>query len=155
MRCLIIIVGLFFLAGCGPPPIYTEHQSIEETGWLYDEAIKFTPTVTDTSSAYELLLHVEHSTDYSFENIYFKIKTLFPDRDPREENLNIDLADKKGLWLGDCSGKQCKHTVYLLEQFKFPTPGKYTFEVEQFTRKEPLLGIEALQLELFTKETQD
>jgi len=98
---------------------------------------------------YELQLVIDHTTSYRYQNLYFNIVTSFPDREAREEQLTVDLADKKGNWLGDCSATKCKTKVYLLESFKFPAKGEYGFELRQYTREASLAGVNGLELNLF------
>jgi len=138
--------------GCGPTPYFSESYDLDPAGWTSDEKILFQPEIADTSASYELQLVIDHETTYDYENIYFRIKTTFPDRPSQEENLSVDLASKTGQWVGNCSGGHCKAKVYLLDNFKFPTKGTYGFELWQYTRDNPLAGINSLELELFQKE---
>ena len=147
MRYLVLI-SLLFMMGCGPTPEYSESRPLNSEGWA-EAPVIFDIDITDIEPRYELQLLIDHTTAYRYENIYFEIKTVFPDRDPREEQLSVNLANKKGQWQGDCSGESCKIKVYLLESFKFPAVGDYTFELRQYTREESLAGINGLELRLF------
>lgn len=149
MRYLIGSCLLFFLLSCGPTPHFSERIELNPEGWPEAQPISFTAAIPDSSTVYNLHLIVDHSTSYRYENIYLKIKTIFPDRPEKEEQLNINLATKIGEWVGDCSGDNCKCKVYLLENFKFPTPGDYTFQLKQYTRNEELKGINSMKLELY------
>lgn len=146
--CVIIVITLI---GCGPTPYFSESYELDPLGWTSEEKILFQPEIVDTSASYELQLIVDHEMTYSYENIYFRIKTLFPDRPAQEENLSVDLATKTGQWVGNCSGGHCKAKVYLLDNFKFPTKGTFGFELLQYTRDESLAGINSLKMELYTK----
>ena len=151
MRILLFVTVLCFVA-CGPTPYFSESFDIDPEGWRTENEVVFSPTITDTTATYELQLIIDHKTDYRYENIYFRIKTLFPDRPTQEENLTVDLATKKGKWVGKCSGENCKVKIYLLDNFKFPSIGKYSFDIRQYTRDEQLTGVSGLQLELYQKE---
>jgi len=143
------VVLISFVLGCGPTPYYSERHELETEGWPTDEKLSFVTQIDDTESFYNLHLIVEHLQAYSYENIYLKIQTTFPNKEVREEQLSIDLADKKGVWVGQCSGDNCKCKVYLLENFKFPEIGGYTFELRQYTRDENLAGITSLEMQLY------
>lgn len=149
--CCISIV--FFLLGCGPTPYYSEELPINNKIWNEELEVVFEIDVVDTVSTYELQLQIEHDIEYRHQNIYLSISTEFPDDKKKEEKLAIDFADKKGNWLGDCGGKTCALTVYLLEAFKFPDSGKYRFGFRQFTREKELKGVEGLQLSLYKSES--
>lgn len=140
--------------GCGPTPHYSEAYDVDPLGWTSEDKILFQPEITDTTSSYELQLIIDHETTYDYENIYFRIKTLFPDRPPKEENLSVDLATKMGNWVGKCSGGDCKAKVYLLDNFRFPSMGTYGFELRQHTREDRLEGINSLTMELYKKTAE-
>ena len=153
IRVTIILLTVICI-GCGPTPYYSDNYEIDPLGWVSDDAILFQPEITDTSATYELQLVIDHTNEYRYENIYFRINTIFPDRPETEENLSIDLATKKGQWVGNCSGDDCKLKVYLLENFKFPSKGTYGFKLRQYTRDEALTGIAGITMELFQKEIE-
>jgi len=81
-----------------------------------------------------------------------KVTTSFPNTEDKTEQLNIDVAEKNGNWIGKCSDETCQIKVYLLEKFKFAEPGKYIFSFEQDGRDNPLMGIEELQLDIINVE---
>lgn len=152
MRVVIYIIFCFSLFACGPTPYYSDIHELNNEKWTTEEVVTFSPSISDTSSVYELQLIIDHQDTYSYENVYFKIVTKFPDREDREENLSVDLATKTGAWLGKCSGASCKCKIYLLENFKFPALGDYTFEIRQYTRDENLSGINSLEMQLYKVE---
>ena len=131
----LAILSLLFFYGCGPTPEYAENRPTNPDGWA-EESVVFDITIDDVNPKYELQLLIDHTTTYRYENIYFKIKTTFPDREPREEQLSVNLANKKGQWQGKCSAESCTIKVYLLESFKFPAAGEYSFSLRQYTLEE-------------------
>lgn len=152
MRQLSLVFLTLFIFGCGPTPHYSELYELNSERWTSEEVVTFAPTIEDTTAVYELQLIIDHLTDYRYENIYFKIKTKFPDREDREENLSVNLATSTGAWVGKCSGEQCQCKIYLLENFKFPALGDYIFEISQYTRDENLAGLNSLEMQLFKVE---
>ena len=149
MRYWIISILLIVLASCGPSPHYSERIDVNPEGWPVAAPVSFTAAIPDSTTVYNLQLIVDHSMAYRYENIYLKIKTIFPDRPEKEEQLNINLATDIGQWVGKCSGEKCKCKVYLLDKFKFPAPGDYTFQLQQYTRNEAIKGINSLTMELY------
>jgi len=137
---------------CGPTPSYEETVTLDPQGWITAERAEFSVDIQDNKDPYELRLTIEHDRSYRYENIYLQIETLFPDREARKELLPVDLADKKGKWLGECGSDRCEATVPLLNKFKFPAPGSYGFKLGQYTRDEALKGIHSLTMELYPKE---
>jgi len=122
--------------------------------WAYEEALTFQVEVVDTSSVYSMELLIKHAKDFGYENIYFKVKTDFPTIQDREELLNIELASKAGQWMGKCNSESCKVKVYMLDRFRFPEPGSYSFSFEQYTRDDSLEGMENIDL-IITKTNNE
>ena len=152
MRIALFICIIISLASCGPEIYYQETFEVEELGWSYQDTLVFTPQIKETDRLNNIHLTVEHSPEYSYQNIYFKIKTVFPDSTIMEERLSVDLADGKGLWYGKCNSQSCHLKIYLLENFKFPEQGEYSFAISQVTRKELLPGVQSLKFELVESE---
>ncbi len=150
MRILQLTLLAILLWSCGKTPYYSETIPVSGEQWGIKDTLVFEIEVTDTLPVYEMLLVVDHDASYSYENIYLKIETLFPDTAPREEQLTIDLAENNGGWVGKCKGDNCQCMVVLLENFKFPSYGLYTFKINQYTREEQLAGINSLQLQVLS-----
>lgn len=149
MKKLAYFLFLLVFISCQQEYVLNETITIEGNAWDYEEILSFDLDINDIESQYNLHLIVKHTEAYSYENIYMKIHTKFPTIDKKEEQITIQLADKKGDWIGKCSGENCEVKVYLLEGFKFPEEGAYSFEFEQFTREEHLTNVEGLQLQLY------
>ena len=86
---------VLFLASCGPTPHFSELVELDNTKWTTDELVVFSPVIEDLESAYDLHLIIDHNQSYSYENIYFKIITKFPDQNSQEELLSVDLPITK------------------------------------------------------------
>lgn len=146
---MALLLAILCWLGCGPTPFYEESHRVEPEGWSDSKAFLYEMHIADTTAKYDLHLIVDHLTSYSHENIYLQIKTSFPDRPSKTEQLNINFAEKSGQWVGKCSGEYCQLKVYLLEQFKFPSIGEYSFEIKQYTRDASLEGINELTMALY------
>ena len=149
----IMAIGLLFTS-CGDSPIYNESFDISDP-WNQTDSVIFELPAPDTSQAYALVLNVSHTTDYPFQNIYFKISTSYPSGRYTSNILNIDLADKRGVWYGDCRGQNCELSAPLREHFAFSETGIYQVTMEQFTRLDPLPGLSELELELWPSYTDN
>lgn len=154
MRGVAFICFLLLMVSCSEAPFYSEMQEVDPLSWTYDTSKSFTVDITDTAPFYDMHLTVGHTTAYRYQNMYMRIITSFPESEDKVEQLNIDLAEKNGQWVGKCSGESCSVKVYLLEKFKFADPGTYTFLFEQYGRDKILEGIESLELEILKIEEQ-
>jgi len=142
---LFLIISLAFtFTSCEPSYFFDEAIPINNEAWSYDQPVSFTVEVTDPKKKYNLYFDIEHSPDYSFQNMYVQINTTFPNGEKASKPLSIDFMDKTGRWYGKCSSDVCKLRVQLKTAIQFKDPGQYGFEFEQFMRKEHLKGIKNL-----------
>ncbi|MBT8232887.1 MAG: gliding motility lipoprotein GldH [Saprospiraceae bacterium] len=147
-RFLALTILMSSVFSCSEDYIYSQNQIIDDGIWFYDDIKTFEVELNDVDILYSLHLLVKHSQDYKFENVYMKIHTTFPTIEKKEEQITINLSDKMGDWVGNCSGNTCKVKVFLLEDFKIPEAGSYSFSFEQYTRVASLEGIQELQLQI-------
>ena len=138
---------LFFM-GCGENYVYDEMHEIEKRAWNYEDTLDYTFEITDTTKIYNLLLEIDHTKDYAYQNCYFKIYTKFPSGERVDQLLSVDFADKIGQWHGDCGSNSCTILVDLQKGAFFNALGKHTITLEQYMRKNPLEGIHSLAIKL-------
>lgn len=134
--------GMFLvLIACGPDYLYKKDYPIDGGSWSYDQALEFSFDIEDTLRIYNLWLEVEHSTDYSYQNLYTRINTYFPSGQELQEPLSLELSDKIGRWYGDCSSSACTLLVPIQQGAFFNQQGTYRITLEQFMRQDPIKGI--------------
>lgn len=146
----IPVVGLLFfvfLSSCGPKVIFQEKTNLEDL-WLHIDKIRFDYEVSDISRPYDLLLNVTHDDDFSYENLYINVTTVFPDGKNTVNPVSLQLADYNGDWLGDCDGKSCVLSIEISTKAYFEKSGKYSLQLEQYSRKDSLRGIRLLELKI-------
>ena len=146
-----LAIGLFTLLifGCSQDKIvYEEIQQIEFEEWSYGDQYEFQFDVVDTSKSYRLLLYLDFSTDYRWQNLYTTITTTFPGDSVISDVVSLEMADKTGMWYGDCNRDRCELNIPLQEQIKFPFDGSYKLSFEQFMREEHIRGLRQIGLKL-------
>lgn len=143
LHSLIFILIISF-SSCTKDYYYEQSISINDATWSYSEPVKFEVDIDDPKKKYNLYFDIEHSTDFSFQNMYVQIHTTFPKAEKTSVPLSIDFMDDTGRWFGKCNSEQCKLRVQLKTAIMFKDPGKYTFEFEQYMRTEKLVGIHNL-----------
>ncbi len=151
MRILLATILVLFLNSCKQEVFFESELSIDPEAWYHDDSYDFHLSVSDTTTVYEMQLMVKHDQDYRYENLYLMVETIFPKQERRQERINIDLADKKGQWVGKCNYRDCKVMVYMLDGFRFPELGNYSFTFNQHTREEKLKGIQSIELSIIEK----
>lgn len=146
--CIFFVGKSLLFSSCGPSYFFDEKKEIQNSNWTYQDSLDFTIDVTDTLSIYNLYLDINHSTEYSFQNIYIRIHTKYPNGQRVTQQVPIDMMRKVGIWYGDCNSEECDLRVTLREGSFFNALGKHTLTIEQFMRKDPLEGINSVALRI-------
>ncbi len=150
MRYAVVIFMLFIigfgLTSCSKNNVYNETLEIPGGVWNYPNVLQFDFEIRDTLSVYNLDLEIEHSPDFSYQNLYSRIFTGFPSGERLEKILSLELADKTGKWQGKCSSNHCKLNIPIQENAYFNQVGKYSLALEQYMRQDSLPGVFAVSL---------
>lgn len=138
LSCLILF------SSCKPNYIYQKSIDIENGVWAYVDTLNFSFNIEDTSHYYDLFLSVNHSPEFSNQNLYSRIYTSFPDGTEAVDTISLELTNKFGMWLGDCTKASCKLDLLLKGKTKFRHTGKYVLRLEQYNRVDSLAGIQSI-----------
>lgn len=129
------------LVACDRNVVYDESHRIDEEGWDASNKLVFNYDADDTASTYLCCFDIRNCDDYPYSNVYFNIKTIYPDGAVAvDTNLQFILAEKDGRWLGRESGRYIDGR-YPFCFFKFPQRGSYQFVVSHAMRDTVLTGI--------------
>ncbi len=154
MRLLLFLGLLSVLTGCQAGYHFSQTYPVPTDGWSYNDTAIFDIPMADTAGRYDLLMDIDHTTDYAHQNLYVQIATVFPDKEEVIQTLSIDLADKQGRWYGDCRGAACRLHVVLQENAYFDRLGTHQVRVHQHMRFEPVLGVKKLHLMVRKRDLQ-
>lgn len=139
---LLALIGISFFSSCGPEIVYEKELAINTSGWTYGDTLHYDFDIADTNKLYNLFLDLEHTTDFSTQNLYVKIYTGFPNGQRLSQVLSIDIANKLGQWLGECSGNICHLDIPIQRNAYFNQLGMHTFTLEQYMRTEALSDLQ-------------
>nr|MBS0037732.1 gliding motility lipoprotein GldH [Saprospiraceae bacterium] len=152
MKHVLIFAALILVfASCGETVYFSNEMNTEDGIWKYDRVFENEFTVSDTSRRFDLVLDIQHSRDYSFQNVYMNISTHFPGDSQVVDLLSVDLADRSGKWYGNCRGDYCNLRVYLQQNVGFKDPGTYKVNFEQYTRRPELSGLATLSFKILPR----
>ncbi|MBK9042384.1 MAG: gliding motility lipoprotein GldH [Saprospiraceae bacterium] len=143
----LIVLYSLTLFSCGPKTIFEKKTDVDGF-WTYQKTLSFSFDITDTIPAHDILLDVEHSKDFFYQNIYTKVTTVFPDQKKVDHIISLNLTTQNNRWVGDCSAQKCKAELVLSENIYFNQTGNYTIALEQYGRKDTLAGIESMSLKV-------
>ncbi len=141
MRWLFGFFLLISLASCEGNALLNDFTPIDGGEWKYGEWVTNEVEIEDTSTAFQLSVNVRHDVEYEWANLFCILHIQHPDGKKFDQRINLILAEPDGQWKGKGFGsiKEARIPVALV---KFPKKGKYTFQLEQNMRLNPLKGIE-------------
>lgn len=139
------------MSSCGPKTIYNKKENVPNP-WPYSDKIVFNYEIIDTAQAYNLFLEMSHNIEFSFENIYLNVTTIFPDGDIITNPVSFQLSNSQSEWIGDCSGENCHINIEMSSKAYYKKPGKYQLIFEQHSRKERIEGINSLEVTIQENE---
>lgn len=150
----IFFAFLLFLSSCTNTHLVDVNMAIPENNWSYAKNVTTTFEVKDSGLAYHLSFKIRNNTAYRYSNIYVVMR-LKGDSLSKNTRYQFQLAKADGEWLGKGSGDLYSNTFSLLKNFHFPKAGKYTLEVEQNMRDNPLVGISDVGLTVEEVKTKN
>ena len=140
----LILFCLILLFSCSESYLFEDSKKLNNGIWLYSNPLEFEFEISDTSKSYNLFLSIDHSTDFTYQNLYSKIYTTFPDKTTVQDTISLELVGKFGNWLGDCSQSNCELDLLLQSSTRFMEPGNYKIALEQYNRMDSLSGVNSI-----------
>lgn len=148
LNLYLILVLALSLTSCGETYFYEKTYELPDNQWAYADTLNFEVDITDTIKTYNLILDIEHSVDYPYQNNYVYIHTHLPAGEHLGKQLSIDLAEKSGKWYGECNSETCLVSTIIQPNAYFNQIGKHRFSIEQYMRMDSLPDIHAVSLKI-------
>lgn len=135
------ILGLI-LFSCGENnTIFEQYIEVKSAVWQKEDVAKFEFEIEDTSSSYSMYINIRNAGSYTYSNLYLFVTINGPESKLISETVDINLADKRGKWLGKGVGDLWDlQRPYRIVKFK--QKGKYVISYEQAMRDEN--GVEGI-----------
>ena len=152
----IALSGLFMallLSSCVRRTIVDMNEDVGD-GWTKDHKIVFDFDINDTITPVDFYVNIRNTTDYAYSNIFFFIKTIYPNRRYSIDTVEFFLANARGEWLGSGLGKMRSTSTLLKREMRFPFSGHYRMEFEMAMRDSVLNGIDAIGIRVVPFEEQ-
>jgi hypothetical protein len=96
-----------------PNRVMDENTSITNHNWGYGNKVKFDVQINDAAIPYNLYLNLRVTANYRYSN----------------------------MWLGKGSGSMYSYQIPFKTGYRFPSKGRYHFEIEQNMRDNPLRSV--------------
>ncbi|WP_113660951.1 gliding motility lipoprotein GldH [Pedobacter nanyangensis] len=141
------LIGVALLFGCNFNTVIDTNQAVEDNQWLYANTAKADFKIEDTAKPYHINFKLRINNSYRYANMF--VLATFKDAKGRKRlRYQFKLAKPDGQWLGKGSGDLYAYTFPLLKNHRFPDTGKYSIEIEQNMRDNPLLGVSDVGIEV-------
>ena len=150
-RNLLIILCSVLLAGCQRGVIYTQFVELPQSGWDAQQAITFTPTITDTITDYQLQLTLRHNDRYPYQNMWMFIGIKHDSTFILTDTIECYLANERGEWLGGGISQYELPMIYE-NNYRFERSGIYHITIEQGMRIEQIVGITSIGVKIISNE---
>lgn len=145
ISCFSVAVMLLSV-GCSSDCVYRQSFNVPNANWTYEDSIRFEFGISDTSARYNLILELEHSKEYPYQNLYVNFCTRYPSGKSLKQVVSLELAEKAIAWVGKCNSRWCKISIPIQSEAFFPELGKHTIVLEQYMRESPVHGIRRFSL---------
>lgn len=138
VQSLLIFLSVVCLTACDSSVVFEKNIKLDDNRWYIDNVIKLETEIKDTVSPMNLYINVRNAGGYQFSNLFIFLTTTTPENTKSRDTLELVLADESGKWQGDGMGDIWDNRILFKKNFIFPLAGKYTFELEQAMRIDPL-----------------
>ncbi|QPH38137.1 gliding motility lipoprotein GldH [Pedobacter endophyticus] len=135
--CALMMIT--FLAGC-TNSIIDSNVELDNRRWSYRNHIANSFEIKESSTPYNIYFKLRVTANYKYSNIF--ILAHFKDGNKVvTRRYQYKLAKNDGEWLGSGSGNVFSYTLPMLTNYRFAHNGKFTIEIEQNMRDNPLLEV--------------
>ena len=138
---------LFAFSSCNFDTVVDTNQSIEDNQWLYANAAKAEFEIKDTTKPYQVNFKLRINTEYRYSNLYV-LATMKDAKSRKRIRYQFKVAKEDGAWLGKGSGDLYTYSFPMLKNHRFADTGKYSIEIEQNMRDNPLVGVSDVGIEV-------
>jgi gliding motility-associated lipoprotein GldH len=137
-----VLVGMCFLTGCLPSPVYQKQYPIPNNSWRYSYTPSFKFDITDTTSLYNIYFIIRHTEAYPYSNVWMWIHTKAPgDTVFTRSRIEVPLAEPSGKWLGRGMGEIWEQRMPITQEGDaaiLRKKGTWEIKLEQNMRLNPL-----------------
>ncbi|TAH42398.1 MAG: gliding motility lipoprotein GldH [Bacteroidetes bacterium] len=133
-----LLLYIFSLMACDSNAVFEKNIKLDDNRWYQENVIRLETEINDTISPMNLYINVRNASGYQFRNLFVFLTTTTPENTKSRDTLELILADDAGKWLGEGMGDIWDNRILFKKNFQFPSAGKYTFELEQAMRVNPL-----------------
>ncbi len=138
---IILFALVVLLSSCSQSMDYVSQNL--SAGWSASNVVSFNLEQREITAA-ELDIIIDHSIDYSYENLYLIISTS--GETIASDTISLQLADSRGSWFSSCRSDHC---VFSYPYELGDSAGNISeVSIHQYSREEVLKGINQIGIKL-------
>lgn len=126
---LIFFTLVMLTTNCNRNRIFSEQKDIANHRWEKNNAIVFTPEISDTSKSYYIIFTLSHVYGFQPAEFPINIELRSPSGQVMTRTFLIPFFDSNKRPLSDCSGDYCDLATRIEDNFKFNGTGKFEFKI--------------------------
>lgn len=142
------VVAMAMLVSCNHTAIFEQYQNISQEAWDMQDSICFHVDMNDTTSRYNVLLHIRNTEQYPYQNLWLFTRSTAPDSTLAIDTLECFLADNSGKWINQSLLSTHEMPLLYMSNIRFPKIGTYTFDVVHGMRDSVLHGISQIGISI-------
>lgn len=143
-----LAIPVLFASSCNGGYLCNQSADVKGGSWTYEDTLKFSFDIADTTAFHEMNLEVTHTDAYPFHNLYVQFHTTFPSGRTEKRVVSLELAKPSGISNGNCSRGKCTVSIPLQAKAIFKETGTHTLSLEQYMRQPSLPGIASMRLKV-------
>ena len=151
-RASIVLTLGVLMSACSSEAVHKDLVDFDGYQWAAEDIQSFEFEIDDNSKSFQLNYLLRNAIQYPFYNIYLKSALKDSSGNILGQGMeDLVLFDQKtGKPKGDGLGDLFDHRIgaALYKDLKFPYNGKYSFEIQQNMRPDPLVGIMSISFEI-------
>ncbi len=147
-RILILLTSSLLSVACTRGVVFSEFKDVPPIGWDKDSVVCFSFRVTDTVQPYDVLLHLRHSDNYPYQNMWLFLTSTNPQGVVTSDTIDFYLADERGSRLGNGRNGHVSMPVLYEQNYHFPDTGTYSLSVRHGMRSDNLRGVSQIGMEI-------
>jgi gliding motility-associated lipoprotein GldH len=154
---LFTIGSVLLLYSCtNPNTVICETQAMENNAWLNTQKVTIPFEITDTKASYTIYYTFRYNDQYPYYNIW--VNRIFLDEKEKAYSKKLQgmelFHSQSGVPHGSGFGDAYDYKILSDSLYHFPSPGKYSIQIEPSMRTDSLQGIESVGIEIYKNENQ-
>jgi gliding motility-associated lipoprotein GldH len=143
----LFLAGAMLFSACDDSRVYEKNQDFEHRAWIVSQQPEFEFEINDTVQRYNIYCNIRNSVSYPYSRLFLTYYLEDSTGKVFQKKLidHLLFDPKTGEPHGTSGlGDIFDHRAPVLQNHRFPYPGKHKIKLEQFMRQDSLSGILAV-----------